>query len=139
MQIRQATKDDLGFVYETFLRSFRATSTHAEGVSSAKIVCMLSDLRDIGWLTCVAESEGYLQGWAVYGGTAEKGFRVNLNNLLAWIYVRDMFRGDAFKPHVATSILRWANIDTSKRIVTPFLPNRTKGNWKFVHRPFLVI
>lgn len=138
MQIRQATKDDLGFIYETFLRSFRSASTHAEGVSGEKIIAAISNLIDSGWLACVAESEGYLQGWAVYGGIGDKGFHVP-NNYLAWIYVRDMFRGDAFKPHVATSILRWTNIDPAKRIVTPFLPNRTKGNWKFVHRPFLVI
>lgn len=138
MQIRLATKDDLGFVYETFLRSFRTTSTHAEDVENNDIVGMLSTLQCKGWLTCVAESEGYLQGWAVYGGVGDKGFRVP-NNYLAWIYVRDMFRGEAFKPHIATSILHWANVDPSKRIVTPFLPNRTKGNWKFVHRPFLVI
>lgn len=129
MQIRLATKDELGFIYETFLRSFRATSTHAEGVASDKIVGMLSGLRDKGWLPCVAESEGYLQGWAVY----------EVANHLAWVYVRDMFRGNAFSPHVAKELLKFAHVDTSKRIVTPFLPNRTKGNWKFVHRPFLVI
>jgi hypothetical protein len=144
MQIRQATNDDLGFVIETFLRSFRSASTHAEGASNNQIVGAMQRLRLGGWLTCVAESEGYLQGWAVYGGPGasfdvrDPGFKINANHL-AWIYVRDMFRGEAFKPHVAKTILRWAMIDTEKRIVTPFLPNRTKGNWKFVHRPFLVI
>jgi hypothetical protein len=129
MQIRRATDDDLGFVVETFLRSFRAASTHAEGATSDQIIGALQLARVRGWNTCVAESEGYLQGWAVY----------KTSNHLAWIYVRDMFRGKAFDPHIATSILHWASIDTSKRIVTPFLPNRTKGSWKFVHRPFLVI
>ncbi len=130
MQIRPVTKDDLGFVLETFLRSFRVASTHSEDVSNKTICGMLLGLMDRGWRCNVSEAEGYLSGWSVHAN----------RNHLAWIYVRDMFRFANYKDHDVCGLLtEAAGIETSKRIVTPFLPNRVKKTWQFVHRPFLVL
>lgn len=130
MQVRPATKDDLGFILETFKESFRAASTHAEGLSNAQIFGLLLGLMDRGWRSNVCEAEGYLSGWSVHA---------NMNHL-AWIYVRDMFRFANYKDHdVCGLLIEAAGIDTKRRIVTPFLPNRIKKTWQFVQRPFMVV
>lgn len=125
MQVRNATADDMGFVVETFLRSIRAASTHVEGLDNGRVVGLLTALIDKGWGCAVADAEGFLAGWAVFG----------TGNHLAWVYVRDMFREQG----VCKQLLRFADIDVTKRIVTPFMPNRNKSKWALVHRPFLVI
>lgn len=130
MEIRPATENDLGFIYETFLRSFRAASTHAEGLDNAHVVRMLTNLLDVnGWRADVAEAENYLTGWIAY--------KLDRDNHLAWIYVREMFRGQG----VGKKLLEEACINpTAGQIVTPFIPNRQKNRtWKFVHRPFEVV
>lgn len=130
MQIRQSKSDDYGFIYETFLRSVRAASTHVENLGNSAVVSLLASLVRQGWESRVADAEGYLAGWIVS----------NADNHLAWIYVRDMFRWSNYKDFpVAEMLLGSANIDTSSRIITPFLPNRSKRKWQFIHRPFLVI
>lgn len=125
MQIRPATDNDLGFIYETFLRSFRAASTHAEGLDNKQVVSLLASLIRKGWQAKVADTEGYLAGWIVAGGSIELG----------WIYVRDMFRGNG----VGKQLLASFDIDTKKKIVSPFLPNRQKRTWQIIHRPFEVV
>lgn len=131
MQIRQATKDDLGFVYETFLRSFRAASTHAEGLDNATVVKLLSNLLSKGWRADVAESENYIAGWIV----TDQSVPFDVRNAVAWIYVRDMFRGQG----VGRKLINWTNVDTNQKIITPFLPNRQPKRWRFIHRPFEVV
>ena len=120
----------MGFIFETFLRSIRAASTHVEGMANSDVVKMLSNLIANGWWRNVAEAEGYLAGWIVAAN----------DNHMAWIYVRDMFRWRNYKDHPVTDmLLSGSNIDPSRRIVTPFLPNRNKRSWQFAHRPFLVM
>lgn len=132
MQIRQAIPDDLGFIYETFLRSFRAASTHAEGLENKTVIQLLSNVLASGYRADVAEAEGYLAGWIVC--------KPDSNNCMAWIYVRDMFRSENYKDYRVCRMLLNANgIDTTKRIVTPFLPNRQVRRWRFTHRPFEVM
>ena len=127
MQIRPATDNDLGFIYETFLRSFRAASTHAEGLDNAHVVKLLSNLLTNGWRADVAETENYLAGWIAC--------KFDTRNHMAWIYVRDMFRDQG----VARELMNANGIDPKFKIVSPFLPNRLKRTWQIVHRPFEVV
>lgn len=132
MRIRQATPDDFGFIYETFAKSFREASTHSEGLSNPELGGLIENLIAKGWRVNVAEAEGYLAGWTVHA---------NYNHL-AWIYVREMFRRKDYQDFdVRGMLLGAADIKTvgAIGIVTPFLPNRTRRSWRFVHRPFLVV
>ena len=125
MICRPATPGDLGFVVETFTLSFRAASTHSEGLSKERTGQLIKNLLANGWTATVLESEGYLVGWAVHGE----------RNRLAWIYLREIVRTPR-ETGVARFFLERIGVDTSKRITTPFLPNRLKRRWDIAHRPF---
>ncbi len=130
MKIRKAIDADFGFIYETFLRSIRAASTHVEELSNSEVVSLLASLIKKGWQCEVADAEGYLAGWIVAAG----------RNHLGWIYVRDMFRWHNYKDNpVRDMLLTSGHIDISQRMITPFLPNRNRNKWHLVNRPFLIV
>ncbi len=137
MIVRASTPDDLGFILETFARSFRAASTHAEGLSKEQVSRLVTNLLARGWAASVCEDEEMIIGWAIHGGPGasfdvrDPAFKMNLNHL-AWFYVRDLFRGQG----VGKYLLKWANVDTSKAITSPFLPNREPRRFRINHRPF---
>ena len=125
MNCRPATPDETGYLVETFTRSFRIASTHAEGLPDERVGGLLKNLIANGWSATVCEADDMVIGWAVHG---EK-------NRLAWIYVRDMARGQG----VARWLLKHARIDVGKPLTTPFLPNRLKRRFIIEHRPFLCV
>lgn len=127
MQVRPATPDDLGFIFETWVGSVKAASTHVEGLNGRQTVALLKNLLvgGYGWLLSVVEVEGRLIAWAAHGP----------HNRLGWIYVRDMHRGEG----VCRWMLPQLGVDTKRPLITPFAVNR-KGfqpaSWRTHHRPF---
>lgn len=125
MILRAATDADMGFICETFLRSIREASTHVEGVPSLLVMKLPTNLIANGWAATVAETDGFLLGWCI----------AREANELAWVFVRDMSRGQG----VARYLLQWANVDTKRPILSPFVPNRGHSRFKIIHRPFEVL
>lgn len=133
MQVRKANADDMGFVFETFLRSIRQASTHVEGLSNGQVFALLAALQTNGWQLAVADAYGYLAGWICWD-----------KDRIGWFYVRDKFRNKNYKDYpVARLLLDFADpgfmTSNGKRIVTPFLPNRSPLRDAFIHRPFLIL
>jgi GNAT superfamily N-acetyltransferase len=122
MICRPATADDMDFIVETFCKTFRAASTHAEGVPKERMPRLILNLLANGWTATICEADGMIIGWLVSG----------VKNRLAWMYVRDLFRGQG----VAKFMLKHAGIDTGKTFVSPFLPNRLARRCRIDLRPF---
>jgi hypothetical protein len=129
MDFRPAQPQDWGFLCSSFLSSFRAASTHAEGLTGKQAVSLLTNLVANGWECMVAEMEGVIAGWIVY----------DKNQRLGWVYVRQMFRGSG----LALLLLQKAGIDPRLPIVSPFVPNRLRDKCPLkltIHqRPFLTV
>jgi GNAT superfamily N-acetyltransferase len=123
--LRPATKDDRGFIAETFVRSIREVSTQVEGLADSQVSGLLDGLLARGWLAYVAEEERII-GWSVTGPSRQ---------MLAWVYVRDLHRREG----VARWLLGKIGIDTKRTIVSPFLANRGPRIWKVAQRPFLCV
>ena len=119
---RVGIDDDIPFIVETFCKSFRAASTQAEGLSKERTARLITNLLDLKWHATIADSEGMIVGWIVH---REK-------NELAWFYVRDLFRGQG----VGRCLLKWANVDRMKRVMSPFMPNRAPRMFAINHRPY---
>ena len=115
----------MGFIVETFCKSFRAASTHAEGLDKPRCARLITNLVANGWTATVCEADGMLIGWIVYDD----------GNRLAWYYCRDMVRGQG----VGRYLLKHAKIDRMKRVTSPFLPNRGPRYFAINHRPFLCV
>ena len=122
MICRTATAIDLPFLIETFARSFRAASTHAEGLDKERTARLLTNLLANGWEATVCDNEGMLIGWIVH----------RKPNGLAWYYCRDMVRGSG----VGRYLLKMADVNKNKRVISPFLPNRLQRHFNIEHRPF---
>jgi hypothetical protein len=125
MICRPATPDDMGFIAETFLRSVRLASTHVEGLENGQVVSLLMNLLANGWTATVCESDLLIVGWTVHRSAKE----------LAWMYVRDMFRGQG----VGDYMLKCAGIDKRKQMTSPFIPNRGTRRWRIQHRPWMCL
>lgn len=94
-------------------------------MSNGDVVRLLTNLLSNGWRASVCEGEGLLLGWIVS----------NKGNAVAWAYTRDMVRGQG----VGRFLMKWANVDTDRPILTPFMPNRARVKWRLIHRPYLCL
>lgn len=111
----------MGFIAETFMRSIQAASTQVDGMRPDRIMRLISNVLANGWTASVVEAERLI-AWAVHGDA----------NRLAWIYVREMHRGEG----VARWLLAKIGHDPAKPVISPFLPNRAPWRGKLYHRPF---
>lgn len=129
MLIRPAEPQDMGFVYSHFISSFREASTHAEGLTGKQVASLLTGLITNGWTVTVAELSSALVGWIVTGPKPQQ---------LAWVFSREFVRGQG----LAKLMIQHAKIDTSKRVLTPFWPNRYRKKpfgMELNLRPFEVV
>jgi len=123
---RPATSDDFGFVVETFTKTFRRASTHAEGLENEQCGQLLMNLVSNGWSATVAEQDGKLIGWAVHAP----------KNRLGWVYVSEMVRGQG----VCRYLLKQAEVQLTRVVTTPFHVNRgPRPPFRCELRPFLCI
>jgi hypothetical protein len=129
VEFRPAIPGDWGFICSSFLSSFRAASTHAEGLTGKQAVSLLTNLVSNGWECLVAEMEGVIAGWIVYDN----------NQRLGWVYVRQMFRGS----QLSLILMKKAGIDPRLPVISPFTPNRNRNECRLkltIHqRPFLTV
>lgn len=129
MEINPAVPTDYGFILSSFISSFRAASTHAEGLTGKQIASLLTNLISNGWSCTVASMESVIAGWLVH----------DRDQRLAWVYTRQMFRGSG----LALLLLKHAGIDPRLPVISPFVPNRLKDKCPLkltIHqRPFLVM
>jgi GNAT superfamily N-acetyltransferase len=123
MICRPATADDIPFLVDSFVPQFQRQSTHADGLGFEKCARLLTNLLANGWRATVAELEGMIIGWTVHGAAP---------NRLAWVYVRDMFRGQG----VMKALFKAAGTDAARTFESPFLPNRGARRWRIHHRPY---
>jgi GNAT superfamily N-acetyltransferase len=135
--LRHGTQADWPHVANSFIEQYKL-APHASGMSYAMLdKCIKALLRSSAWvLTVMAPTDGgdEILGWVLWQ-----------NKAVAWVNVKEMYRGHGF----ARVLLNAANCNGGD-VHTPFVPNRTalalnfpmfcesKG-FRIRHRPGLLL
>ena len=113
VSLRPGTPDDYPFVLDTFAREYRHSpqgKPMGERLMRQSIEALLKSPR---WtLTVAAPREGgdEIYGWILWAGKS-----------IAWLHVKDMYRGHGF-----ARVLLSATPVTGGDVDTPFVPHRTE-------------